>query len=63
MHLALETVFVVIAENILDEVSGLTVESPDESMEEGPLLTLQSPRDHHSDRTLMAAGQKVGEGI
>uniref|UniRef100_A0A3P9PAT0 TIAM Rac1 associated GEF 1 n=1 Tax=Poecilia reticulata TaxID=8081 RepID=A0A3P9PAT0_POERE len=28
-------------ENILDEASGLTVESPDESMEDGPLLTLQ----------------------
>lgn len=48
-------------ENILDEVSGLTVESPDESLEEGPLLTLQSPRDHHEDRTLMAAGQKNTE--
>ncbi|XP_027887654.1 T-lymphoma invasion and metastasis-inducing protein 1-like isoform X1 [Xiphophorus couchianus] len=50
-------------ENILDEVSGLTVESPDESMEEGPLLTLQSPRDHHNDRTLMAAGQKSTEQV
>ncbi|KAM4727189.1 rho guanine nucleotide exchange factor TIAM1-like [Anableps anableps] len=48
-------------ENILDEVSGLTVEGPDESLEEGPLLTLESPRDHHKDRTLMAGGQKSTE--
>lgn len=39
----------------------MTVESPDESLEEGPLLTLQSPRDHHEDRTLLAAGQKNTE--
>uniref|UniRef100_A0A8C2ZIW3 TIAM Rac1 associated GEF 1 n=1 Tax=Cyclopterus lumpus TaxID=8103 RepID=A0A8C2ZIW3_CYCLU len=32
-------------EDILDEVSGLTVESPEESLEEGSLLTLQSPRE------------------
>ncbi|MEQ2282935.1 hypothetical protein AMECASPLE_005954, partial [Ameca splendens] len=50
-------------ENILDEVSGLTVESLDESLEEGSLLTLQSPGDHHEDRTLMAAGQKSTEQV
>ncbi|XP_035998951.1 T-lymphoma invasion and metastasis-inducing protein 1 isoform X1 [Fundulus heteroclitus] len=50
-------------ENILDEVSGLTVESLDESLEEGPLLTLPSPGDHHEDRTLMAAGQKSTEQV
>uniref|UniRef100_A0A3Q2PRY1 TIAM Rac1 associated GEF 1 n=1 Tax=Fundulus heteroclitus TaxID=8078 RepID=A0A3Q2PRY1_FUNHE len=44
-------------ENILDEVSGLTVESLDESLEEGPLLTLPSPGDHHEDRTLMSTEQ------
>ncbi|KAM9847215.1 rho guanine nucleotide exchange factor TIAM1-like [Aulostomus maculatus] len=33
-------------EDILDEVSGLTVESPDDSLEEGHRLTSQSTRDH-----------------
>uniref|UniRef100_A0A8C2ZIV6 TIAM Rac1 associated GEF 1 n=1 Tax=Cyclopterus lumpus TaxID=8103 RepID=A0A8C2ZIV6_CYCLU len=32
-------------------VSGLTVESPEESLEEGSLLTLQSPRGHQEDKT------------
>lgn len=47
-------------EDILDEVSGLTVTSPDESLEEGPRLTLQSTRGHQEDKTCMGTGQKVG---
>lgn len=46
-------------EDILDEVSGLTVESPDESLEEGSRLTLQSPGDYQEDKTCMGTGQKV----
>lgn len=46
-------------EDILDEVSGLTVESPDESLVEGPRLTQQSPGDHQEDKTCTGAGQKV----
>ncbi|KAM4545415.1 rho guanine nucleotide exchange factor TIAM1 isoform 3-T3 [Odontesthes bonariensis] len=49
-------------EDILDEVSGLTVESPDESLEEGPLLTLRSPGDHSDDRSFMGTGQKQFDG-
>ncbi|CAB1458027.1 unnamed protein product [Pleuronectes platessa] len=43
-------------EDILDEVSGLTVESSDMSLEEGPQPTLQSPGDNQEDKT--GAGQK-----
>ncbi|XP_019952842.2 rho guanine nucleotide exchange factor TIAM1 isoform X1 [Paralichthys olivaceus] len=50
-------------EDILDEVSGLTVESPDESLEEGPQLTLQSPRDNQEDKTCTGAGQKSTEQV
>ncbi|KAJ4930107.1 hypothetical protein JOQ06_019120 [Pogonophryne albipinna] len=45
-------------EDILDEVSGLTVESPDQSMEEGSRLTPQSPGDYQEDKTCMGTGQK-----
>ncbi|XP_034405445.1 T-lymphoma invasion and metastasis-inducing protein 1-like isoform X2 [Cyclopterus lumpus] len=50
-------------EDILDEVSGLTVESPEESLEEGSLLTLQSPRGHQEDKTCMGTGQKSTEQV
>lgn len=50
-------------EDILDEVSGLTVNSPDESLEEGSLLTLQSRGGHQEDKTCMGSGQKVGYGM
>ena len=50
-------------EDILDEVSGLTVESPDQSMEEGSRLTPQSPGDYQEDKTCMGTGQKVGYGM
>ncbi|XP_037544235.1 T-lymphoma invasion and metastasis-inducing protein 1 [Nematolebias whitei] len=43
-------------EDILDEVSGLTVQSLDESLEEEPQL---SPRDHQEDRTFLTASHKV----
>lgn len=46
------------AEDILDEVSGLTVNSPDESLEEGP-----SPGGHQEDKTFTGTGQKVGRGM
>lgn len=47
-------------EDILDEASGLTVNSPDESLEEGARLTLQSPGGHQEDKTCVGTGQKVG---
>lgn len=50
----------VFLEDILDEVSGLTAESPDESLDEEPLL---SPRDHQEDRSFTAASQKVDEDL
>ncbi|XP_077962771.1 rho guanine nucleotide exchange factor TIAM1 isoform X2 [Gasterosteus aculeatus] len=46
-------------EDILDEVSGLTVESPDDSLEEASPLTLRSPEDHQEDKTGVGTGQKV----
>lgn len=50
----------IFAEDILDEVSGLTVNSPNETMEEGPQLPLQSPGGHQEDKISMGTGQKVG---
>ncbi|XP_038564223.1 T-lymphoma invasion and metastasis-inducing protein 1 isoform X3 [Micropterus salmoides] len=50
-------------EDILDEVSGLTVNSPDESLEEGSLLTLQSRGGHQEDKTCMGSGQKSTEQV
>ncbi|TMS13717.1 T-lymphoma invasion and metastasis-inducing protein 1, partial [Larimichthys crocea] len=50
-------------EDILDEVSGLTVTSPDESLEEGPRLILQSPRGHQEDKTCTGTGQKSTEQV
>ncbi|XP_071361970.1 rho guanine nucleotide exchange factor TIAM1 isoform X2 [Trachinotus anak] len=50
-------------EDILDEVSGLTVESPNDSLEEGPRLTLQSPGDHQEDKTCTGTGQKSTEQV
>lgn len=47
-------------EDILDEVSGLTVNTPDDSLEEGPQLILQSPAGHQEDKTCMGTGQRVG---
>ena len=41
-------------------MSGLTVNSPDESMEEGHRVILQSPGGHLEDKTFMGTGQKVG---
>ncbi|XP_056267365.1 rho guanine nucleotide exchange factor TIAM1-like isoform X2 [Pseudoliparis swirei] len=46
-------------EDILDEVSGLTVESP----EDGSRLTLQSPRGHQEEQTCTATGQKSSEPV
>ena len=48
------------AEDILDEVSGLTVDSVDDSFNGGPRLTPQSPGDHQQDKTCTGTGQKVG---
>ncbi|XP_018546663.1 rho guanine nucleotide exchange factor TIAM1 isoform X1 [Lates calcarifer] len=50
-------------EDILDEVSGLTVESPDDTLEEAPRLTLQSPGDHQEDKTCAGTGQKSTEQV
>ncbi|KAK5917905.1 hypothetical protein CgunFtcFv8_002715 [Champsocephalus gunnari] len=50
-------------EDILDEVSGLTVESPDQSMEEGSRLTPQSPGDYQEDKTCLGTGQKSTEQV
>ncbi|XP_075958443.1 rho guanine nucleotide exchange factor TIAM1 [Anarhichas minor] len=50
-------------EDILDEVSGLTVESPDQSLVEGSRRTLQSPGDHQEDKTCMGTGQKSTEQV
>ncbi|CAK6969114.1 rho guanine nucleotide exchange factor TIAM1-like [Scomber scombrus] len=49
-------------EDILDEASGLTVESPDDSMVEGTRLSLHSP-DHQEDKTGTGAGQKSTEQV
>ncbi|XP_032388834.1 T-lymphoma invasion and metastasis-inducing protein 1 isoform X1 [Etheostoma spectabile] len=50
-------------EDILDEVSGLTVESPDDSLEEGSRLTLQSPGDYQEDKTCMGTGKESTEQV
>ncbi|KAM6907302.1 rho guanine nucleotide exchange factor TIAM1 [Xenentodon cancila] len=49
-------------EDILDEVSGLTVDSQDDSLDEGPQQTQQSPGDQE-DRTYMMTGQKNSEQV
>lgn len=41
----------------------MTVNSPDESLEEGPQLILQSPGGHQEDKTCMGTGQRVGYGM
>ncbi|KAM3868568.1 rho guanine nucleotide exchange factor TIAM1-like [Diretmus argenteus] len=46
-------------EDILDEVSGLTVDSPDESLEEAP----QSPGGYLEDKTSAETGQKSTEQV
>ncbi|XP_074527920.1 rho guanine nucleotide exchange factor TIAM1-like [Halichoeres trimaculatus] len=50
-------------EDILDEVSGLTVNTPDDSLNEGPRLTLQSPGAHQTDKSFMGIGQKSTEQV
>ncbi|XP_034538996.1 T-lymphoma invasion and metastasis-inducing protein 1 isoform X1 [Notolabrus celidotus] len=50
-------------EDILDEVSGLTVSTPDDSLDDGPRLTLQSPGAHQEDKTFMGIGQKSAEHV
>lgn len=50
----------VFAEDILDEVSVLTLTSPDETMEEGPQLLLQSPAGPQAGTTSGGTAQKVG---
>ncbi|XP_028277732.1 T-lymphoma invasion and metastasis-inducing protein 1 isoform X3 [Parambassis ranga] len=50
-------------EDILDEVSGLTLESPDESLDEGPGLMAQCPGDHPEDKTCMGSRQKSTEQV
>lgn len=50
----------IFAEDILDEVSGLTVNSPDETLEEGPQLLLQSPGGPQEDQLSIGTRQKVG---
>lgn len=53
----------IFAEDILDEVSGLTVTSPDETLEEGAQLLLQSPGGHQEDNLSMGTRQKVGHSM
>ncbi|XP_041807857.1 T-lymphoma invasion and metastasis-inducing protein 1-like isoform X1 [Chelmon rostratus] len=50
-------------EDILDDVSGLTVNSPDDSLEEGPRLILQSPGGHQEDKTCTGTGQRSTEQV
>ncbi|KAM6984184.1 rho guanine nucleotide exchange factor TIAM1 isoform 1-T2 [Tautogolabrus adspersus] len=50
-------------EDILDEVSGLTVNSQDESLDEGHRLTQQSPGGHLEDKTFIGMGQKSTEQV
>ncbi|KAM9348065.1 rho guanine nucleotide exchange factor TIAM1-like [Symphorus nematophorus] len=50
-------------EDILDEVSGLTVNSVDESLEEGPRLILQSPGGHQEDKACIGTSQKSTEQV
>lgn len=50
----------VFAEDILDEVSGLTVTSPDEAVEEEPQLLLRSPAGHQEGKISVGTGHKVG---
>ncbi|XP_074466026.1 rho guanine nucleotide exchange factor TIAM1 isoform X1 [Sebastes fasciatus] len=50
-------------EDILDEVSGLTAESPDETLVEGSRLTPQRPGDHQEDKTCKGTGQKSTEQV
>ncbi|XP_054873180.1 rho guanine nucleotide exchange factor TIAM1 isoform X2 [Amphiprion ocellaris] len=50
-------------EDILDEVSGLTLESPEESLEEGSRLTPLSPGDHQEDKTCIGTAQKSTEQV
>uniref|UniRef100_A0A3P9I9Y7 TIAM Rac1 associated GEF 1a n=1 Tax=Oryzias latipes TaxID=8090 RepID=A0A3P9I9Y7_ORYLA len=48
-------------EDILDGVSGLTPDSPDESLEDGPQLTHQSSEDLQENRTFIEIGDKNTE--
>lgn len=49
------------AEDILDDVSELAVNSPDEGSEDGPHLLLPSPAGHPEDqKTSAGSGQRVG---
>ncbi|KAM9728951.1 rho guanine nucleotide exchange factor TIAM1 isoform 2-T2 [Menidia menidia] len=50
-------------EDILDEVSGLTVESLEDTLEAGCGLTLQSPGSHPEDRSFVGAGLKSTEQV
>lgn len=49
-------------EDILDEVSGLTLESPDETLTEEPCVSLHSHGDHQEDKTCTGTGHKVRNG-
>lgn len=53
----------IFAEDILDEVSGLTVTSPDETLEEGAQLLLLSPGGHQEDKLSTGTRQKVGHSM
>lgn len=59
---AISCIFI-FAEDILDEVSGLTVTSPDDTLEEGAQLLLQSPGGHQEDKLSMGTRQKVGHSM
>ncbi|XP_039889134.1 T-lymphoma invasion and metastasis-inducing protein 1-like isoform X1 [Simochromis diagramma] len=50
-------------EDILDDVSGLPLESPDDTYEEEPCLPLQSHRDHQEDKTCIGTGYKSTEQV
>ncbi|XP_030602270.1 T-lymphoma invasion and metastasis-inducing protein 1-like [Archocentrus centrarchus] len=50
-------------EDILDDVSGLTLESPDETLEEEPCLSLQSHGDHQEDKACTGTGHKSTEQV
>lgn len=61
MHIpAVLNCIAVLAEDILDEVSVLTLTGPDETLEEGPQLLLQSPAGHQEGRISVGAAPKVG---
>ncbi|XP_026184416.1 T-lymphoma invasion and metastasis-inducing protein 1-like isoform X2 [Mastacembelus armatus] len=51
------------ATDIFSQSQGLTVESPNDTLEEGPRLSLQSPSNYQEDKTCRGTGHKSTEQV